>query len=314
MDDLELLSRLRPAAEDPDPVTLAKHRIALLNRVTDPGAVARRWSMPRMAGGAAAVAGLTAVGLVVGLSGGHESPPPGPGVVASSGPSATAAVALLANAATAAADTPAGTGDWAYTSSVIVMNGTGTHVLRRQVWERTDGSGGLVREDRDGKVEEFRTADTSDMFPLSLRHPTYGYLATLPTDPTALRDEIYRQAQNEIHETEPSGQQLYTVDQWAFQLIGQLVRNAAPPALKAALYRVAATIPDVEYVNDVTDAAGRHGIGVAHAVNNAGDRTILIFDRTTYQVMGSAVEAHDGIKDSEAVLTTGLVANAGQTP
>lgn len=199
----------------------------------------------------------------------HESPPPGPDTVAGSGsaPSATAAVVLLANAATAAADTPAGSGEWAYTSSVIVMNGTGTHVLRMQIWEKTD--------------------------------------------PTALRDEIYRQAQNEIR---PTGQQLYTVDQWAFQLIGHLVRNAAPPALKAALYRVAATIPDVEYVNDVTDAAGRHGIGVAHTVNNAGDRTILIFDRTTFQVMGSAVEAQDGIKDSAAVLATGLVANAGQTP
>lgn len=243
----------------------------------------------------------------------HESPPPGPDTVAGSGsaPSATAAVVLLANAATAAADTPAGSGEWAYTSSVIVMNGTGTHVLRMQIWEKTDGTDGLIREDRDGKVEEFRTADTSDMFPLSLRHPTYRYLATLPTDPTALRDEIYRQAQNEIR---PTGQQLYTVDQWAFQLIGHLVRNAAPPALKAALYRVAATIPDVEYVNDVTDAAGRHGIGVAHTVNNAGDRTILIFDRTTFQVMGSAVEAQDGIKDSAAVLATGLVANAGQTP
>lgn len=318
MDDLELLSRLRPAAEDPDPVTLAAHRIALLNRATDPGAraVARRWSMPRMASGAAVVAGITAVGLVVGLSGGHESLPPGPGAMASSGSASprTAAVVLLANAADAAANTPAGNGDWAYTSSVIVMNNTGTHTLRRQTWEKTDGTDALIREDRDGKVEDMRTGDNSGMFPLSLRHPTYRYLATLPTDPTALRDEIYRQAQNELRELKPLPQPLYTVDQWAFLLIGDLVRQAAPPELKAALYRVAATIPDVEYVNDITDAAGRHGIGVAHVVNNGGDRTILIFDRTTYQVMGIAGEAHDGGKGSEAVLATGLVENAGQTP
>ncbi|HEX6353034.1 CU044_5270 family protein [Actinophytocola sp.] len=319
MDDLELLSRLRPETEDPDPLTLTRHRIALMNRATDPGARAVAWRWPRMAGGAAVVAGITAVGLVVGLSGGHEVSP-GPGAVASSGsapPAASptrAAVVLLANAADAAADAPAGTGDWAYTSSVIVMNGTGTNTLRLQVWEKTDGTDSLIREDRDGKVEEFRTGDSSGMFPLSLRHPTYGYLATLPTDPTALRDEIYRQAQNEIGETEPTGQQLYTVDQWAFLLIGELVRRAAPPALKAALYRVAATIPDVEYVDDTTDAAGRHGIGVAHSVNNGGDRTILIFDRTTYQVMGMATEAHDGGTGSEAVLATGLVENAGQTP
>jgi hypothetical protein len=222
---------------------------------------------------------------------------------------------LLANAADAAANTPAGTGDWAYTSSVSVTDHTGTRTLRMQIWEKTDGTDSLIREDRDGKVEEIRTGDTSDMFPSpSLRHPTYRYLATLPTDPTALRNEIYTQAQNEIRKMEPTGQQLYTVDQWAFQLIGQLVRIAAPPALKAALYRVAATIPDVEYVNDTTDAAGRHGIGVAHSVNNGGDRTILIFDRTTFQVMGSAVKVHDGSTQSHAVLATGLVDNVGQTP
>jgi hypothetical protein len=320
MDDLELLSRLRPEV-DPDPVTLATHRIALLNRAADPGVrvVARRWSVPRVASGAAVVAGVTAVGLVVGLSGGHEVPP-GPGAVASSGsappaaPPTTAAVVLLANAADAAANTPAGTGDWAYTSSIIVMNGTGTHTLRMQIWEKTDGTDALIREDRDGKLEEFRTGDTSGMFPPSLRHPTYRYLATLPTDPTALRNEIYRQAQDEVREMGPNGQKLYTVDQWAFQLIGRLVRIAAPPALKAALYRVAATIPDVEYVDDTTDAAGRHGIGVAHSVNSGGDRSILIFDRTTYQVLGRALETHDGITDSEAVLATVLVAQAGQTP
>jgi hypothetical protein len=51
-----------------------------------------------------------------------------------------------------------------------------------------------------------------------------------------------------------------------------------------------------------------------HSVNNDGDRTTLIFDRTTYQVMGRAVEVHDGRTDSEAVLATGLVEKAGQTP
>jgi hypothetical protein len=326
MDDLELLSRLRPEAEDPDPVVLARHRVALRNHASEPGAravmraVARRWSMPRMAVGAAAVAGITAVGLVVGLSGGHEGSDV-PGALASSGsaapavPQAKAAVVLLANAADAVADTPAGTGDWAYTGSVSVLNDIGgVHTLRMQIWEKTDGTDALIRADRDGTVEETRTGDNTDLFPPSLDHPTYRYLATLPTDPTALREEIYRQAQNEISEMEPTGQQGYTVDQWAFQLIGRLVRSAAPPELKAALYRVAATIPDVEYVDDVTDAAGRHGIGVAHTVNSSGDRAILIFDPTTYQVMGTVVETHEGMTDSEAVLASGLVAQAGQTP
>lgn len=313
MDDLELLSRLRPADEDPDPVALAKHRIALLNQAAGPRTVARRWSMPRLAIGGAVLAGITAVGLVVGLPDGREAP--GPGATAHrDGPPATDAVVLLANAANAAANTPAGKGDWTYTSTVNVGYDAGLHTYRTQTWEKVDGTDALIREDRDGKVTEMRTGDNSDMFPPSLRHPTYRYLATLPTDPTALRNEIYAQAQVEVDDSGPNGRQLYTVDQWAFQLIGALVQSAAPPALKAALYRVAATVPGVEYVNDTTDAAGRHGIGVAHSVNNSGDRTTLIFDRTTYQVMGRAGEVHDGRTDSEAVLATGLVAKAGQTP
>jgi hypothetical protein len=322
MDDLELLSQLRPQVEDPDPVALAKHRIALLKRATDPGercATRSRLGL-RLAIGAAVVVGVTTAGLVVGLSGGDEvpdaSPPTGPDAVVSSGSASpvTSAVVLLANAADAAANTPAGKGSWAYTSTINVYNDAGVRTVRRQTWSKIDGTDNLMREDRDGRIEEIWTGDTSDMFPPSLRHPIYGYLDTLPTDPTALRKEIYAQAQKEIGGMGPNAQKLYTVDQWAFQIIASLAQSTAPPALKAALYRVAATVPDVEYVDDTTDAAGRHGIGVAHSVNNNGDRTILIFDRTTYQVMGRVGEVHDGRRDSEAVLATGLVEKAGQTP
>lgn len=310
MDDLELLSRLRPQTEDPDPVLLAKHRLALLNHAANPSArtTKRRWSTPRLAIGAAAVAAITAAGLIVGLPGDREVPEAG-----SAPPIATAAVVLLANAANAAASVPAGRGEWAYTSSINTYNDSGVRTVRRQTWEKVDGTEGLVREERDGKVEEMRTGG-GDASPPSLRRPTYRYLATLPTDPAALRTEIYAQAQNELDASGANGKRLYTVDQWAFRMIGDLVQSAAPPELKAALYRVAATVPGVEYVDDAADAAGRHGIGVAHSVNNSGDRTILIFDRATYQVMGRAVGVHDGRADSGAVLATGLVEKAGQTP
>ncbi|MCE7010804.1 CU044_5270 family protein [Kibdelosporangium philippinense] len=297
MDDLELLARLRPQVDDPDPAVLAKHRRTMLNGASKP--VRRRWSMP-LAIGAAAAAGIVAVGLVVGL----------PNEVPDASPSSTPpAVTLLANAADAAAKTPAGQGNWAYTSTVTVFNDAGLRTNRTQTWEKVDGTDALIRTNRDGKFDETRTGDNSDIFTPSLRHPTYRFLATLPTDPTALRDAIYAHARQEVGNSKQ-----YTVDQWAFQMIGNLVQSAAPPALKAALYRVAATVPGVESVDNVTDAAGRQGIGVAHTVNNAGDRTILIFDRTTYQVMGRAGQVSDGRTDSVAVLATGLVAEAGQTP
>lgn len=295
MDELDLLSRLRPSDENPDPVALAKHRIALLNHAANPAAriATRRRAMPRLAIGATVLAVITAVGLVFALPGGHQSPtgasPPGPG-------------------------TAAGKGDWTYISTVNVGRDTHVQTFRMQVWTRVDGTDTLVRDERDGKVTEYRPGKIDAKSPPSLRNPTYRYLATLPTDPTALRKLIYADAQSEFDGEGPNGQRLYSVDQLAFALIGRLVEYTAPPAFNAALYQVATTVPGVEYVNDTTDAAGRHGIGVAHTVNVDGDPTTLIFDRTTHQFMGSAIDIHDGRTSSTAVLASGLVDKAGQTP
>ena len=48
-----------------------------------------------------------------------------------------------------------------------------------------------------------------------------------------------------------------------FTIVGDLLRESpAPPALRRALWEVAATIPGVQLVGPVTDAAGRAGVAV----------------------------------------------------
>ncbi|MER7078227.1 hypothetical protein SAMN02982929_00038 [Saccharopolyspora kobensis] len=307
MDELDLLSRLRPDTPEPDPAVLAGHRTALLNGA---GVRRRRWPVPRLAVGVAALAliGVVTAVVVLPVPGTPTAPPPAPVAPAFSSPGV-----VLANAANAVASTPAGRGDWTYLSTVIVLEDAGRHVIRTETWQKVDGTEALVRTDRNGVVDEIKPT-TLDLGPPSLYNPTYQYLTTLPTDPTALRAEIYAQVQAHFDRSGPGAAQLYTVDQLVFQMISGLVSGAAPPELKAALYRVAATIPDVEFVDDVTDAVGRNGIGVARTVNNAGDRTVLMFDRSTFQVLGVLGVVHDGRTDADAVLSSGLVADVGQRP
>jgi hypothetical protein len=108
----------------------------------------------------------------------------------------------------------------------------------------------------------------------------YEDLATLPTDPQALAAVIRQRA------TIPSGP---PVDVEMFILVGALLREtAAPPALRAALYQVAAQIPGVELVGTVTDRAGRTGVAVAKTTSHFGSkqRLVLIFDPATSALLG----------------------------
>lgn len=302
MDDNAFADELRAALQHagPEP-TLPSSLIPNLRR-----SYARRVAARRVGVAGGPLAAAAAIAVVVSVS--------GPGA-----PPASAAT-VLNNAANAATTVPAGHGQWAYTSTLTITNDAGTHINRTQTWLKVDGTDGLIRLDRDGRTEEHRSK-TSALFAgerPSLYNPTYNYLASLPTDPAKLRAEIYAQATDNLATTlshaNPSARTLYTVDQWAFQRIASLAEGAAPPALKAALYRVAATVPDIELVQDVADSSGRHGIGIAHTVNNAGDKITLIFDRNTYQILGRGGTVHDGRTEGDAILATGLVEQPGQTP
>jgi hypothetical protein len=100
-------------------------------------------------------------------------------------------------------------------------------------------------------------------------------LTDLPTDPHALQAVI---EEREIVGGPPG-------DWETFVIVGDLLRETyAPPALRRALYEVAANLSGVEYLGETRDAAGRPGIAVAHTHN--GIRREMIFDPQTAGLLG----------------------------
>jgi hypothetical protein len=69
-----------------------------------------------------------------------------------------------------------------------------------------------------------------------------------------------------------------------FDLVGQLLaEQLAPPATRATLFEVAATLPGVEALGTIDDPTGRPGIGVRLGTSDRS--TTLIFDPTTSDLL-----------------------------
>ncbi|MEU4096370.1 CU044_5270 family protein [Streptomyces sp. NPDC026673] len=146
-----------------------------------------------------------------------------------------------------------------------------------------------------------------------LDHPTYKWLATLPTDPEALRTLLYAQ-------TKPWGD--LSQDETVFRNIGELLRSTImPPATASALYKVVEGIPGVTVVPDAVDAAGRHGIGITRKDPSSATRDEWIFNKKTLAYLGSrsymtADKGTGGPADTlygiDAVMVSGVVDSPGE--
>jgi len=107
----------------------------------------------------------------------------------------------------------------------------------------------------------------------------------LPTDPYALYTKIHSQAIGRGNGTNPE----------MFTLVADALRESgASPALRAALYEVAARIPGVELLGPATDRAGRHGVAVAYVDGKIHERHELIFDQQTAAFLGEEYVQLDG--------------------
>jgi hypothetical protein len=158
----------------------------------------------------------------------------------------------------------------------------------REAWIGPDGSGRLVSrvgepsfpspEDRAAWV----AAGSPDLGGGKTTDETYGPgklhfldVSALPTDPQELQALI---EEREIVGGPPG-------DWETFRIVGDLLREThAPPALRAALYQVAANLPEVEYLGRMKDAAGRPGLAVAST--HDGFRREMIFDPETAELLG----------------------------
>jgi hypothetical protein len=135
--------------------------------------------------------------------------------------------------------------------------------------------------------------------------PTYRFLQSLPTSPSALL-AVLKAGKKQTNDDPPT-------------LIGDLIRNTiVPPALSAALYRVAATLPGATLVPHATNAIGQPGIGIMWSGKSAKQvyKNEWIFDKTTLQFIGEKTyDPQTGKLNGEsAILQRGFTAKAGQRP
>ncbi len=101
--------------------------------------------------------------------------------------------------------------------------------------------------------------------------------------------------------------------------IGDMIREAiVPPALAAALYRLAATLPGATLVPNATSATGRPGIGIMWTGKPAKQvyRNEWIFGKTTLQFIGEKTydPGTGKLTGESTVVQRAFVARAGQVP
>lgn len=242
--------------------------------------------------------------------------------------------AKIANAAARQPSPAVRDSDFAYIRSEVayetdtIVNGHETSTMaklhERQIWlpvanlcvtglliengERTPISPFPVMN---GKVEkaptQWGTAQPNFSCPSEghLGDATYRLLQSLPTEPAALLD--YLKAGKKWTNDDPPTE------------IGDLIREAiVPPALAAALYRVAALLPGAALVPDATNATGRAGIGIMWASTTAKQvyKNEWIFDKTTLQFIGERTydPATGRLTGESAIVQQAFTAKAGQLP
>ena len=250
----------------------------LLERILASPQAARRPQRRTLLVPAAAVVVLVAIGA--GILVGSRSPA-----------TASAAAVLRKTASVARAQSPlvAAPGQFVYTKSVwlsldtYVDNGRTYSALipwTRESWigptsgrmHQVPGRPRFIGDrDRDAWIAAGRPPFTGPAASVPEALPPARPL-DLPTDPDVLFERLKR-------ETAGYGTRQ---DAEMFVLVGDSLRETnASPAQRAALYAVAARIPGVDLVGEVTDSAGRSGIAVAKDDDVNHVRSTLVFDPRT---------------------------------
>jgi len=219
-----------------------------------------------------------------------------------SGGADPAAAAMLRGVARRAAAQPAqpapGPGQFLYTETTSVQtyvyvtgssvpNFTFTQPLTRKSWIGTDGSGRLlvtggdVSFPTDGDRAAWVAAGSPSLDQaegdqaFGAGQLVYQDVTDLPTDP----DALLRLIETRTIVDGPKG------DWETFEIVGDLLRETyTVPAVRGALFEVAADLPGVEYVGNTTDSIGRPGVAVAYT--HEGVRKELIFDPDTAELLG----------------------------
>lgn len=302
-----VLASARAEVESPrSPVRLRRHQRRLASR----GAVA----VAAVAAAALVVVAVTAL-LPAGDTGG-----PSP-----------AAAAVLLHAARAAAKQPAtappSPGQFVFTKSEGVFTNTtvpnGGQAFNtvqrytRQQWIGPDGSGRILQvagtpqlptsADRAAWVADGKPnlADSTGNIDGKWGRGGLYYLdlSNVPTDPAALKQLI---GQRKLEDGPPGDAETFTI-------IGDLLRDSyAPPAVRSALYKVAAHLPGVQLIGATHDQLGRAGTAVGYPSH--GNTQELIIDPQTSALLAEQTLDNSGtVVGWTAYLSSGIVDSTSAT-
>jgi hypothetical protein len=131
----------------------------------------------------------------------------------------------------------------------------------------------------------------------------------MPTDPALMLAYLVK-----IQAAYPTGitSQGIELNDLAKNVGNMLDTNYLLPAQQAALYQFLATTPGITLAHPAKDVAGRSGIGVQWTFE--GTSTMLIFDPSTYQYLGTSTTETASHVAGTALLQTAIVDTAGQQP
>ena len=183
---------------------------------------------------------------------------------------------------------------WVYEKGI---KSAGTRSFTMVSWTRFDGQKTAVVEH--GKLV-FYPGTPQDVALLATPEAAAGFLASLPTDPSALLSSIYTKA-----DAQPRDQWVSTNrDARAFSFLMTVMWNApvgVPPEHQAAAFRALAKIPGVTVHTGLTDAAGRPAIGLTFKTGNGLTGTFFL-DPHTYTISGLSYQGAGVARTATAVV------------
>ena len=281
MDEMTLLRGVVEETPLPTTTDLAPARERLMAGLT---AGQPRKTRKRLILSSATVVGLAAAITGVVAFGGLESV----GVA----PPEADAVAFLHQAADAVRElpaTPPRPDQFVYTRSETTDGS-------REAWLSADGEhDGLIRQHgqdiplpacRNGRQRVMRGDHDTGMTQRCEAWPAYRQL---PTDTDGMRAYLER---------DPGGD-------FDILLHFAIQETYVSPRSMAALFEVVADYPGLEIVEDATDGAGRHGVGLTWAQPADQNEVTLVFDRKTHVLLGT---------EDTAIFEHAVVDAAGQKP
>jgi hypothetical protein len=127
--------------------------------------------------------------------------------------------------------------------------------------------------------------------------PDAAYRSDLPTDVEGMIAYLHRNDNGKAGDANAMGKDIL------FMMDGHYLR----PRSQAVLFEAAAKMPGLRVVKNITDAAGRPGVGIAWSTDGKDGR--IVFDAKTYAYLGVFAG-----KGSSTVLRMAIVDNVGQRP